>query len=214
MSAATTDAPSSADLAIGFIREAIIDGTLPPESMVSEGDLASQLGVSRTPVRTALARLQDEGWVRIYPKRGALVRSLTDDEIADLQDARIVLETSGVSRASTAVRTRLADELAASIQDQRDALASGEVARFIELTIDFHAAFLAVGANRYLIDLGARLADRQRQRLFAHQDALRARTALIIDEHQDLLDCLRADDPARFATVLRAHVTETHDTPA
>lgn len=200
---------SSADRAIASIRKAIIDGTFPGESMLSESQLASQLGMSRTPVRTALARLQDEGWIRIYPKSGALVRGLTPDDVADIVDARVVLETSGVARATSEVRARLAVDLLPAIQEQREVLSAGDMRRFVELSVEFHGAFLRVGANPYLIDLGERLSDRQRQLLFAHQDAMRSRSDHIIDEHQHLLDCLRDDDPARFDRVLRAHLSDT-----
>jgi DNA-binding GntR family transcriptional regulator len=205
---------SSADRAIAVIRQAIIDGTFPGESMLSESQLASQLGMSRTPVRTALARLQDEGWIRIYPKTGALVRGLTAEDVADIVDARVMLETSGVTRATPQVRARLAVDLLPAIQEQRQVLAAGDMQRFVELSVEFHGAFLEVGGNPYLIDLGERLSDRQRQMLFAHQDTMRRRSAHIIDEHEHLLDCLRADDPARFDQVLRAHLSDTliHDT--
>jgi len=202
-------AESSAERAVAYIRNAIIDGTFPGESMLSESQLASQLGVSRTPVRTALSLLQDEGWIRIYPKRGALVRGLTPEDVADIVDARVVLETSGVARATSEVRARLAVDLLPAIQEQREVLAAGDMQRFIELSVEFHGAFLTVGDNPYLIDLGERLSDRQRQMLFARQDAMRSRSDHIIDEHQALLDCLRDDDPARFDHILRAHLTDT-----
>jgi len=200
---------SSADRALAYIRQAIIDGTFPGESMLSESQLAAQLGMSRTPVRTALTRLQDEGWIRIYPKSGALVRGLTSEDVADIVDARVVLETSGVTRATSEVRARLAVDLRPAIQEQREVLAAGDMRRFVELSMEFHGAFLTVGGNPYLIDLGERLANRQRQMLFAHQDAMRSRSDHIIDEHQHLLDCLRDDDPARFDLILRAHLSDT-----
>jgi len=200
---------SSADRALAYIRQAIIDGTFPGESMLSESQLAAQLGMSRTPVRTALTRLQDEGWIRIYPKSGALVRGLTSEDVTDLVDARVVLETSGVTRATSEVRARLAVDLRPAIQEQREVLAAGDMQRFVELSIEFHGAFLTVGGNPYLIDLGERLANRQRQMLFAHQDAMRSRSDHIIDEHQHLLDCLRDDDPTRFDHILRAHLSDT-----
>ncbi len=67
------DAPSAADLAYRHIRDAILTGAYEAGTMLGEIPLAEEIGVSRTPVRTALALLQDEGWVTRYPKRGALV---------------------------------------------------------------------------------------------------------------------------------------------
>lgn len=208
MKASDGQEPSTTDRAVEFIRDAIIDGTFPAESMLSEGDLAGELGISRTPVRVALARLQDEGWVRIYPKRGAMVRGLSPEELTDLVHARFVLESSGVRLASTDVRTRLADDLAPLVDEQRNAFAAGDVPQFIELTLAFHDAFIRMGANRYLIDLGERLAGRQRWMLFANQALLAERSDQIIAEHEELLDGLRDHDTTRFTDVLHAHVTE------
>jgi len=205
------DEPSTADRAVAHVRDAIIDGTFPAESMLSEADLAARLGVSRTPIRVALARLQDEGWVRIYPKRGALVRGLSAEEATDLADARVVLESSGIALATTEARARLAEELAPVLAEQRAAFAAGDIGRFVDLTIAFHRAFLHAGTNRYLIDLGDRLADRQRWVLFTNRATLLERSDHIIDEHHQLLDCLRDDDPARFTEVLRAHVIDHAD---
>lgn len=203
-------APSSAARAHAEILAAIIDGTHPPGTMLSENDLALRIGVSRTPIRAALARLQDDGWVTIYPKRGALVRAPSPEEIADLADARLVLESSGVSRATTAGRARLAEELHDAVERQRAALTAADVAAFVELTLSFHAAFVAAGGNRYLIDLCDRFADRQRQLLFAQREVLLSRSEAILEEHERLLERLREDDPAGFAEVLRAHLARTH----
>ncbi len=210
----TAAAPLSAvDRALAFVRQAIIEGTFVEETMLSEAELAASLGVSRTPVRVALARLQDEGWVRIFPKRGAMVRGLSGPEVADIAQARFVLETSGVTLASSQARVRLADELLPLLEDQRAAFAARDIRRFIDLTLAFHSAFLHVGANRYLIDLGERLSDRQRWMLFANQDTLLERSEHILDEHQRLIDCLGDDDPERFTEVLRAHITDNIASP-
>lgn len=214
MSASTGVEPSAADRALTFVREAIIDGTFPGESMLSEAELAASLGVSRTPIRVALARLQDEGWVRIYPKRGAMVRGLSADEVADIAQARFVLESSGVSRASSEARVRLAQELAPLLEAQRAAFLARDIGRFIELTLAFHGGFLRAGANRYLIDLGERLSDRQRWMLYANQETLLERSDHIIDEHQRLLECLQRDDPDGFTEVLCSHITDNVASPA
>ncbi len=202
-------APSASERALEYLREAIIDGTFPPESMLSEAEVADRLGMSRTPVRVALARLQDEGWVRIYPKRGAMVRGLSADELTDLAHARFVLESSGVTLATPAQRVALAGQLDDNLTAQEAAFDDGDVDRFIELTLAFHRAFLEVGGNRYLIELGDRLSERQRWKLFANRARLVERRRAILAEHRELSDRLRADDPEGFAAVLREHITET-----
>lgn len=87
-----------------MIRDDILDGTHQPGSMLGETGLATSLGMSRTPVRAALVRLQDEGWIQVYPKRGALVQGLSDRAMLELADARFVLETTAVDRAPDGLR--------------------------------------------------------------------------------------------------------------
>lgn len=200
--------PSASERAYEKIRREILDGTHVPGTMLGEAALASSLGVSRTPVRVALARLQDEGWITVYPKRGALVMGLSDAAVADLADARYVLETTAVDRAPDALRRELADSLDASIAEQRDAFRDDDLPRFVELTLQFHRGFVRSGGNSVLLELYDRLSDRHRFMLFASGDRLRERRSEIIDEHRQLAEHLRAGDVASFAAVLRDHIAE------
>jgi DNA-binding GntR family transcriptional regulator len=102
---------SAAERAYSVIRGQILNGSHVPGTMLGEAALATEIGVSRTPVRVALARLQDEGWIHIYPKRGAIVQGIDERTVAELADARYVLETTAVERASEPMRQRLAEKL-------------------------------------------------------------------------------------------------------
>lgn len=206
---------SASDRAYRVIRDDILDGTYPPATMLGEASLAAGLGVSRTPVRAALARLQDEGWIVVYPKRGALVKGLTDRTIAELADARFILETTGVDRAPLELRQQLATVLDELIEQQREAFAEGDVRRFVRLTLQFHRGFVEAGGNGVLLELYDRLSDRHRFVLFASGDRLLARCADIIVEHEQLAEHLRDGDAALFAAVLRGHIAEVaSDFPA
>lgn len=126
-------AVSAVERAHAEIRAAIIEGRYEPGVMLSESELAAALGVSRTPVRTALARLQDEGWVTIYAKRGALVRGLSADELRYSADVRQTLQILGVERAGpedrAAVRPRLEEMLARQEQALRDGTVAARLSR-------------------------------------------------------------------------------------
>lgn len=208
--AAVTDTDmSAAARAYTALRDQILDGTFEPGSMLGEASLATTLQMSRTPVRAALARLQDEGWIVIYPKRGALVQGLTERSIAELGDARLILESTSVGRAPESSRIRLAERMAASIEDQRAAFANGDVREFIELTLRFHRGFVEAGGNTVLLDLYDRLADRQRFVLFQGGERLLSRCEDIIAEHESLTKLLRSGDAPGFAAALRDHIAET-----
>ncbi|GAA4477187.1 GntR family transcriptional regulator [Enteractinococcus fodinae] len=206
--AKTGNSTSAAERAYQVIRERILDGTHLPGTMLGENALATDLGVSRTPIRVALARLQDEGWIVIYPKRGALVQGMSERTIAELAEARVLLETTAVDRASTQLRHRLADRLDRSIAEQREALTRGDLRGFIDLTLEFHRGFVEAGGNTVLLELYAQLSDRHRFVLFAAGDRLLNRGAEIIAEHVQLTEYLRTGDADAFAKTLRVHITE------
>lgn len=195
------------------IRDDILAGVLSSGTMLGEAALAAEIGVSRTPVRTALARLQEEGWITIYPKRGALVQGLSDRAITDLSDARLILETTSVQRATPRAREMLADRLDDAIREQVQAFRTRDLRRFIELTIAFHRSFVESSRNEVLLELNDRLADRQRFLLFSHGDRLLARCESIIEEHQLLAHSLRANDVPTFSDILRSHFSDNYGKP-
>lgn len=203
---------SAADLAYTAILEAILSGEYAPGVMLAETTLGLELGVSRTPIRSALSRLQDEGWITIYPKRGALVRGMTDREIADLTDARLILESVSVRRADEAVRLALASRLDDEIEVHRQHLARRDLRSFIESTLAFHRSFVQAAGNSVLLEFNDRLTNRQRFLIFRYGDSYLARADEIIAEHQALVEAVRAGGGTEFAEALRAHLKGTYGT--
>lgn len=203
-----TESMSAAERAYSVIRGQILNGSHVPGTMLGEAALATEIGVSRTPVRVALARLQDEGWIHIYPKRGAIVQGIDERTVAELADARYVLETTAVERASEPMRQRLAETLGGLITQHRAAFAEGDVARFIELTLKFHRGFVEAGDNRVMLEMYLLLSDRHRFTLFMNSRHLLDRSDDLIAEHEALVAHLRAGDSAAFAATLREHIAE------
>lgn len=207
------EALSASERVYRVTRDRILEGEFGPGEMLGEATLAASLGVSRTPVRVAFARLQDEGWIVVYPKRGALVQGLTDRAIAEHADARLVLESTSVGRVSAAMRDHHADLLERSVELQQAAFRDGDVRRFIDLTLAFHRGFVEAGGNGVLLELYDRLLDRQRYVLFAAKDRLLARCEEIIAEHRTFVAHLRSGDVAAFAAALRDHIAEAGIVP-
>src|SRR3954465_15306757 len=85
--------------AYDHLKQAILDRAYPGGALLSEGEVAAQVGVSRTPVREALLRLEAEGLVRLYPKRGALVLPVSPREVSDVLETRELVETFTAGRA-------------------------------------------------------------------------------------------------------------------
>ena len=204
----TAEVETAAQRAHRVIRDHIVDGTHRGGSMLSENTLASALGMSRTPVRAALLRLEEEGWVTIYPKRGALVRAFTQQDEREMAEARHLLETGGVRAASPGALAGLCTRLEALISAQEAAVREQDRDEFVELCVSFHRAFVEVGGNGLLLDFSDRLRSRQAVMLHMKLPAIDAHVQEIVAAHRALLDACRHGDLGRFAALLHEHISD------
>src|ERR1700744_6483151 len=119
--------PTAAERAYRFVRAEVLSRRIKPHDVISEGQIALAVGVSRTPVREALLRLEAEGVLRLLPKRGALVLPVTTEQMLDLIEARQLIETFAVRKVigsgSAPAVTRLIAALERPLVVMRDALA-------------------------------------------------------------------------------------------
>lgn len=109
------------DMTQSFIREAIVQGVFRPGQRLNLDTIAGSLGVSRMPVRASLRQLENEGLVRIHPYRGATVSVLRPDEIAEIYELRILLESYLLKLAIQSIDDELVDRLEAIVKDLEDA---------------------------------------------------------------------------------------------
>lgn len=208
----TDETASAAEIAYEAVKARILDGDLAGGSMVSEGSIAEALGMSRTPVREAFLSLQAEGWMRLYPKRGALILEAQPRELQDVVEARVLVETDAVRRvARDAHRAReLAEVLTEIIERQRRAYVDGDLAGLAEADTAFHATIVEAGENALLAGFFASLRDRQRRMVARSLWRRDDRTMQVLADH-DLLARLVADgDPDAFEMALARHIRNTH----
>lgn len=196
---------SAAERAHAEIRAAIIEGRYEPGVMLSESELAAALGVSRTPVRTALARLQDEGWVTIYSKRGALVRGLSAEELRYSADVRQTLQILGVERAGPEERVAIRPRLEEMLDLQEHALEDGPFDTFVALAIGFHRVFVELAGNPLFTEFYDKLRDRQAMMLMRSASVVRERATEVIAEHRRLKELAVDGKVAEFSEALRRH---------
>lgn len=201
---------SASKQALVAIRRGIIEGTYPSGTMLSENELGAALQLSRTPIRSALARLQEDGWITIYPKRGAMVLGMSEQDITDMAKARLILEVTGIEETDSETRTRLAKRLHSNLVKHRQALESGDFGVFVQLTCAFHHAFICAGGNRYLIELGERLADQHARLLYQREEVMLAEAESVLADHEELLDSLETDDTDHFGDCLQRHFRAAH----
>src|SRR5690349_23981856 len=149
---------SASERAYRDVKARILDGSLAGGELISEGEIAETLGMSRTPVRAAFGQLEAEGLLRLYPKRGALVVPVSASETEAVMETRWVIERYAIER----VIERPGDvpaELGAAAAAQEGL----EGAAFVEADRAFHRALVAGTGNQILLGLYDSLRDRQRR---------------------------------------------------
>ena len=197
--------PSAADRVYVQVKRDILSGVLPGGSFVTEGELAGGAGVSRTPVREALLRLESEGLVRLYPKKGALVVPPSVDDAREVLEARVVIE-EWAARAVWPRRAELVPALAAELKGMRSTRTSGDVERLVEHDRRFHEIVVAAAGNAILTRTYQGLRDRQLTIAAAQFRRDRERIDLAVAGHSRLLDILRSGTVEELVEETHTHV--------
>jgi DNA-binding GntR family transcriptional regulator len=140
--------PNLTELAYLHIKQYILEGSFSEGSKLTEDTLAAQLGISKSPVREALNRLESEGLVSIEPRRGAYVRRFSLREACDLYSLREVLEVYAVGLAD--ITPSFLNELAASIDRIKGDLEERDTVAYVEEDIRFHNMIAAATGNKEL----------------------------------------------------------------
>ncbi|MBE2317254.1 GntR family transcriptional regulator [Solirubrobacter sp. CPCC 204708] len=197
---------SASERAYQDVKARILDGSLPGGDLISEGEIAEALGMSRTPVRAAFGQLEAEGLLRLYPKRGALVVPVSASETEAVMETRWVIERYAIERVIERpgdVPARLAESVAT-----QEGL---EGADFVEADRAFHRTLVAGTGNEILLGLYDSLRDRQRR--MAHATARRAEIReRTMREHGELADAIAAGNSALALQTLRLHLDNALDT--
>jgi len=171
---------------------------------LDERQLAQDFGVSRTPVREAMAQLEREGFVRSVPRRGVYVVRKTKEEVIQLITAWAALE----SMAARLITQNAKDEEIATLRKMFATFEGGQLRahldEYSEVNIEFHQAIVRMSENSVLIDLA--------ENLFTHMRMIRRKTIVeknradkSIRDHMNIIEALEARDTVRAETLVRDH---------
>lgn len=187
------------------LRTEIRQQRMTPGTELSEVALARELGVSRGPIREAMGRLASEGLVTIRPRRGAVVRALTAQELVDAYQVREVLEETAVrlsvprlTQQDTARLEQLVDEMALRVK-------KNDMNRFFEANVAFHELFCQLSGNAKLEQVHHMLMGE----IGAFRDSslsLRGSPDESVLEHRRIFEAARRGDVERAAELAAAHV--------
>ncbi|GGZ98682.1 GntR family transcriptional regulator [Streptomyces spiroverticillatus] len=199
-------APPAAERVYDHIKRGVLDRSYEGGTLLTEGHLAEAVGVSRTPVREALLRLEVEGLIKLYPKKGALVLAVSAQEIADVVETRLLVEEFAVRKAIPA-SPRLIERLEELLDEQRTLALAGDLAEVAVTDRCFHAEIVRNAGNQILSRLYDQMRDRQLRMGVAVMEAHPDRIALNITEHAEMLEAIRAGDADAAAACVRRHVS-------
>jgi DNA-binding GntR family transcriptional regulator len=198
--------PNLTELTYRSIKQNLLDGTLGELSRLTEESLATQLGISKSPVREALNRLEAEGLVCIEPRRGAYVRQFSAKEIRDLYDLREILEVHSIDAAN--VTPKLLNDLSASINRTKKFLKDGNKLEHIEEDMKFHAMITASTGNQELCRI---LENIQQKTLLCRSKSyeLSATTAPVA--HMKIYQALKKETRREARLAMREHIVFVRD---
>jgi DNA-binding GntR family transcriptional regulator len=185
------------------LREAITTGHLRASQPLPQDEIASQLKVSHIPVREALRQLQSEGLVTYQPNRGATVSALNAEEIREIYEIRVILETAAI-RAATPRLTEAELDQVGRILDAAEQATDG--AAWGSHDVDFHELVYHLESRPRLKELISGLLRRVDRYWLMHGLMLTHRLEFEA-EHRALLATLRARDPEAAAGLLEAHLS-------
>ena len=192
------------------LKRIILERQIPPGGKLNEGDLAKALGISRTPIREAINRLEKEGLVKIIPQRGAFVVQFTEKDVFELFLIRENLEGLAAYLAATKMSEKDLAKLESAVEGFSEPFDEKEIRRYAREDFKFHQAVVQFSEAQRLIILISTLHDYIRIfRLATVGVSGRMKTSL--DEHRQLLEAFRQKSPEEAERRMREHIRHVRD---
>jgi DNA-binding GntR family transcriptional regulator len=192
------------ELVLDRLREAIIDGTLPPGEQIKTADIARDMGVSRMPVREALHRLEVEGLVLMQPYRGIIVSPLSVDGVRDAYELLSVIEGLATRKATERITDTACDKLEDILAGMSDALRQENYQAYARGNYSLHSEICDWYENERAQEILGHLWNYV-HRLRRVYTASASRLAQAKREHEAIVAALRNRDAARVESIVRQH---------
>lgn len=194
------------DVVFNTLRQAILKGELKPGERLMEIQLANKLGVSRTPVREAIRKLELEGLVLMIPRKGAEVAEITRQDMEDVLEVRTALEELAVKDACDHITDAQLSELKKASNEFKKALLEGkDLVTCADADMHFHDVILSATNNRRLIQMLNNLSEQMyRYRMEYLKDERTHKT--LIEEHDAIRRALKKHDKVKAGVAIRVHI--------
>lgn len=193
------------------LRKAILTGELEPGERLMEIQLAEKLGVSRTPVREAIRKLELEGLVVMVARKGAQVAHFTEKDIQDVLEVREALESLAAKLACRRMDERAFLKLQLAIAEYDYAAKEQDIETMIKKDVAFHETIFTATQNEKLIQLFGNMSEQVHRYRIAYLKNIKE-TESVKREHLELLEALKARDEALASALAAKHIQTQRDT--
>lgn len=183
----------------------ILTGRITPGTRMMEVELAEEMGVSRTPIREAIRKLEKEGLVVIEPRRGAYASDISVKDMVDTLEVREDLEGLAASIAAKKITAEEAAELEEITRDYDQAIKSGDMETIIHIDETFHRRIVGLTENKTLIQLSETVQELTLRFRYLYYDDF-SRYENMPMEHQNIIDAIGSGDSEKARAVCDSHV--------
>ena len=189
------------------LKRQIMVGEIAPHTRMMEVELADEMGVSRTPIREAIRKLEKEGLVTIEPRKGAYAADISIKEMVDVFDVREYLEGMAASLAATKITSDQKAELEEIAESFKEAVESGNIQQVVKYDEDFHKFIVKCSDNKTLVQLVSQVQDLSlRFRYIYYEDFSRFKH--IPTEHAEIVEAIIRGDSEKARDEMSAHISE------
>lgn len=193
------------ELVFEALREAIINGDLPPGERLMEVQVAEELGVSRTPVREAIRKLELEGLVAMIPRKGAYVSGLSMKDLIEVFEIRGALEGVASSLAAERATEEELEDLERYLVKTAELIESKDFAGVVEVDTDFHSLLYKTSRNSRLAQIINNLRE-QIQRFRQTSLSYPGRMKEALEEHRKIVEAISDRNPELASQLAQEHI--------
>lgn len=193
------------DVVFKTLRQGILTGELKPGERLMEIHLANKLGVSRTPIREAIRKLELEGLVTMIPRRGAEVAQITEKSMKDVLEVRKVLDNLSVELACDRITEEEKEVLKSACVDFEEAVKTGDFGKIAKTDVAFHDIIVAATRNIRLSQMVNNLAEQMYRYRFEYiKDS--SQHARLVQEHEEICQGIVTGDKKKALAAIEAHI--------
>ena len=202
------------DVVFNTLRKAILKGELKPGERLMEIALAEKLGVSRTPVREAMRKLELEGLVVMIPRRGAQVANITEKDLNDVLEVRIALENLSIENACARMTEEQLGDLWKAAKNFEDTMAEGNLVKLAEADVAFHEVIYKSSDNRRLNqvrinEIPPSFMNNLREQIYRYRvEYLKDEETrnLLVKEHEEIYEAIKNRDLKKAKEISYQHI--------